>query len=82
MKCDNLFIDSCPVGCISKSHPVLRFTPIGPVSSVCKNTELWLSVCSIGYRLLNAYVLNVSDPQMLYSVCERDSVISVLPDVA
>lgn len=23
MKCDNLFIDSCPVGCILQSYPVL-----------------------------------------------------------
>lgn len=41
MKCDNLFIDSCPVCCISRSHSVFYFTSVGPRlrarhASVCK----------------------------------------------
>ena len=49
MKCDNLFIDSCPVCCISQSDPFVHFG----CGSVC--------VCVI-YRLLNASVFSVSDP--------------------
>lgn len=32
MKCDNLFIDSCPVGCVLQSSPALHFTFVGPAS--------------------------------------------------
>lgn len=54
----------------SQSCPILSFLSLWlglsqfPTCFCMWNTELWIGVCSIGYRLLNAYVFNVSAPQM------------------
>lgn len=46
MKCDNLFIGPCPVGCTSQSHVVLKFTLVG-LSCLCVNTVSCGSMCAL-----------------------------------
>lgn len=83
MKCDNLFIDSWPVCCISWSHPVFNFTSAGPASEpgmlLCVKHRV-VDRCMF-YRLLNAYVFSVSAPQMPFPVWERSCDFR-LPNVA
>lgn len=67
MKCDNLFIDSCPVCWISRSYALVHFgwAPSQlPNTLLCVCVKHWVVDRCVFYRLLNAYVFTVSAPQM------------------
>lgn len=78
MKCDNLFVDSCPLlVCCYFTITSCLLIHFGWAPSL-PNTLLCVVDRCMFYRLLNAYVFNASDAQMpFFPPCERDSVISV-----
>lgn len=80
MKCDNLFVDSCPLpGLLSLRDRIPSFfssTSVGPPPSLPNALLCVVDRCTF-YRLLNAYVYQRLCPFFFPILCERDSVISV-----